>query len=238
VPSGLCHFIFASSSLPFSYSGERRKLPSQKSLALGLSCLYFQLIAAKMEEEVGSPTRRKPVPPPSPLPSPSRRNNQEASIPLASLDGNGRDTSENASTSTLLNKNSKSSPSITPSKHSEPGLLSRTIYHWWSFEIFAAVLSIGTFAAIIGILAHFDGKIAHELGNGITLNGLISALSTGLKEAFMIPICSGLSQSKWTWFSRGQGRRSKPKLEDLNTFDEASRGWLGSSVLLYELNCW
>lgn len=174
--------------------------------------------------------------------NPSRHNSQEATIPLVYLDGSGRDNSENASFSILLDKNSKPphkpNASITPLKGSESGLLSRTFHYWWSFEIFAAVLSIGTFAAIIGILVHFDGKIAHEIGNGITLNGLISALSTVLKEAFMIPICSGLSQSKWTWFSRGQGRRSKPKLEDLNTFDEASRGWLGSSVLLYELNFW
>lgn len=176
------------------------------------------------------------------MPSSSRRNSHGASIPLVSFDSRGRNSAKNAITLTVPDKHGEppgqSGATITVPKSSEPGLLSRTFHYWWTFELFAAALSIGTFAAIIGILAHFDGRIAHELGNGITLNGLISALSTLLKEAFMIPICSGLGQSKWTWFSRGRGRRSKPKLKHLNTFDEASRGWLGSSVLLYELNCW
>lgn len=47
----------------------------------------------------------------------------------------------------------------------------------------------------------------------------------------MIPVSTAISQTQWVWFSQG-----KPKpLYDLHLFDQASRGALGSLVLLWRL---
>ena len=60
----------------------------------------------------------------------------------------------------------------------------------------------------------------------ITLNSFISILGTIIKAAMVIPIAEGISQLKWLWFKK------EGVLKDIQTFDEASRGMVGSLKLL------
>ncbi|PVH83592.1 hypothetical protein DL98DRAFT_486436 [Cadophora sp. DSE1049] len=64
---------------------------------------------------------------------------------------------------------------------------------------------------------------------GITINSILSWLSTIARSALLVPITKGISQLKWTWFSSVQ------RLADLQRFDDASRGPWGSLMLLWSL---
>jgi hypothetical protein len=64
----------------------------------------------------------------------------------------------------------------------------------------------------------------------ITLNSFVAFFTTFAKAAFMIPLAETMSQWKWNWF-----REDRP-LSDFQVFDDASRGVLGSLVLLRRLS--
>ncbi|PHH93038.1 hypothetical protein CDD83_2148 [Cordyceps sp. RAO-2017] len=98
----------------------------------------------------------------------------------------------------------------------------------WSAEIASLVAAAGLVAAIVIILARYDG---HELPNwpySINLNTVIALLTLCLRAALVIVAAEVIGQSKWTWFSDGATR----PLANFQTFDEASRGLLGSFKLL------
>lgn len=62
---------------------------------------------------------------------------------------------------------------------------------------------------------------------GLTLNTIISILATGAKALLIYAIYTSIGQSRWIWFNKGQ------PLQDLQTFDDANRGPLGSTMLLF-----
>lgn len=95
---------------------------------------------------------------------------------------------------------------------------------WWP-EIIWCVFAVGLLAALIGLLKAFDGKPAPEWF--VSLNTVVAAISTICRAAMVIPVSEGLSQLKWNAFVRSQ----RP-LNDLKTFDQASRGPFGSLILL------
>lgn len=104
----------------------------------------------------------------------------------------------------------------------------RRIYaNTWTFEIVTMAFSIACFVAIIAILVVFDGNILSPLPYGLTLNAIVSTLATGAEGALVCVLASALSQLKWRWF---QQRR---RLYELQIFDDASRGALGSFQLLW-----
>jgi hypothetical protein len=106
---------------------------------------------------------------------------------------------------------------------------------WWPFEIIAAVVSALAMAALIGVLYRYDGRVVQDLPLSLTLNSVVAILATVSRTALMIPVASGISQWKWSWFHpHGAILRGK-KLEDLETFDNASRGSWGSLKLLWRL---
>jgi hypothetical protein len=106
---------------------------------------------------------------------------------------------------------------------------------WWPFEIIAAVVSALAMTALIGVLYRYDGRVVQDLPFSLTLNGVVAILATVSRTALMIPVASGISQGKWSWFyPRGAILRGK-KLEDLEMFDDASRGSWGSLKLLWRL---
>ena len=60
-------------------------------------------------------------------------------------------------------------------------------YHdWWFWEILGALLSLGSTAAIIVILAVYNHQPVPALRYGITLNAMLSVLSTTAKVSFQI----------------------------------------------------
>ncbi|KAE9966432.1 hypothetical protein EG328_008916 [Venturia inaequalis] len=61
----------------------------------------------------------------------------------------------------------------------------------------------------------------------ITINALVSVLSSILKSTLLLLVGEAIGQMKWNWFKRG----SRP-LNDFEVFDSATRGPLGSFWLL------
>lgn len=101
------------------------------------------------------------------------------------------------------------------------------VFRYWRLELVSLVLAAGLIAAILGILARFNGDIVPRWPVGINLNTLIALLATILRAALMVVVSEILGQAKWSWFS------GKPRsLMGLQRFDDASRSFLGSARLL------
>ncbi|KAI1506627.1 hypothetical protein F5X99DRAFT_11280 [Biscogniauxia marginata] len=98
---------------------------------------------------------------------------------------------------------------------------------WWLFEIAAWVASALALVAIIITIAMTDGRPLPQWPMHITLNSFVSFGSTIMKAALIIPVAEGISQLKWLWFKRAGD------LDDIQTFDEASRGSWGSMKLIF-----
>ncbi|KAE8385910.1 hypothetical protein BDV23DRAFT_164216 [Aspergillus alliaceus] len=96
----------------------------------------------------------------------------------------------------------------------------------WLWEILSCVIAVASLAAIIVVLYMYDGKSIPDWPYGITLNAVISLLTTLMKAAMAFPITEALSQLKWSWFSRGN------QLSDLALLDAASRGAIGAVLVL------
>jgi len=110
-------------------------------------------------------------------------------------------------------------------------------YYGW--EILGVVVSGASIVAIALLVNHFDGKPrppweTKVYGTGrtftLTLNSLLSIISTLGSTCAMIPVTKGLGQLKYLWFLD-----KDRTLSDLDTFDSASRGKLGSAQLLWKL---
>ena len=103
----------------------------------------------------------------------------------------------------------------------------RIFTKWWLWEILAVLLSFGTFSALVTVLIVYDGRAVSALPERISLNAIVSILGTISRTSLMFSITAILCQFKWVLFS-GRSRR----LKDLQLYDEASRGPLGSLGLL------
>jgi|SRR3569833_572287 len=96
----------------------------------------------------------------------------------------------------------------------------------WVAEILAVCLSLFSLAGLAVLLAVYDNKPVFTW-NGVTLNAIVSVLSTTSKASLMLAVTESTSQWKWVLFFRG-GR----PLIDFDRIDRASRGILGSWRLL------
>ncbi|OOQ85978.1 hypothetical protein PEBR_23361 [Penicillium brasilianum] len=109
-------------------------------------------------------------------------------------------------------------------------LQSQTRAFWgasWTFEILGCLISIGFLVAIIVVLFYYDGKSMPDWPYGITLNALVSVLSTVMKATMAFILTECLAQLKWSWFRGGN------KLSDLALLDAASRGAAGAIIVLF-----
>lgn len=104
----------------------------------------------------------------------------------------------------------------------------------WIYESTAIVVSIACFVALVVVLRKSDGKEQTKwFYDRLTLNGLIALLSTFIRASMMFAVGAGLGQMKWNFFSpRGSRSWEGRRLGDLDTFDQASRGPMGSLKLL------
>lgn len=104
---------------------------------------------------------------------------------------------------------------------------------WW-MELLAIVVSLACLGANVAFLTVLNDKeykswkIARV---DFTPNTIISIIATFTKASLLLPIAEVLSQLKWLHF---QGRIQQ--LSHLQTFDDASRGPLGSLRLLWNIN--
>lgn len=97
----------------------------------------------------------------------------------------------------------------------------------WRWEILSVVGSASCLVALVGVLLGFDGK-AIFTWHGVTLNAIVSLLSTASKGALLFAVAELVSQWKWILFTG----RARP-LMDFERIDSASRGLLGSLRLMW-----
>ncbi|KAE9376344.1 hypothetical protein N431DRAFT_462185 [Stipitochalara longipes BDJ] len=100
----------------------------------------------------------------------------------------------------------------------------------WQLEILSLFITLVCFAGLIIVLQQFDNKPLPNWRSGLTLNTVVSWISTVLKTALLLPIGSCISQLSWVWFN--EQTRS---LADICFFDAASRGPWGSLKLIFRL---
>ncbi|KAL3479168.1 hypothetical protein BJX99DRAFT_222621 [Aspergillus californicus] len=120
-----------------------------------------------------------------------------------------------------------------PKPEREPGGSFRTwttlFLDTWLWEFLAIVFSLLCFAAIVCVLMIFDNKPRPDFAYGFTLNAIISILATASKSSLVYVIGECIGQLKWIWFHKAE----RKQLDDMQLFDSASRGPLGSlSVIL------
>ncbi|KAH6689082.1 hypothetical protein F5X68DRAFT_275074 [Plectosphaerella plurivora] len=113
-------------------------------------------------------------------------------------------------------------------------------FYFW--EVLGLVLSAAAIVSICIVVGYFDEKPPPVWSTNIniptretqsvslTINSLLAILATLGSTCAMIPVTKGLGQLKYVWFIQ-QDR----KLADLEMFDSASRGVLGSAQLVWKL---
>ncbi|KAI0436476.1 hypothetical protein F4803DRAFT_223442 [Xylaria telfairii] len=112
----------------------------------------------------------------------------------------------------------------------QPSILRRSS-QWandrWLFEIGALLISAATLGGIVVTLTLHADRPLPQWPFGITINALVSTLSTISKSALLMALGAAIGQRKWIRLSRGVN-----PLSDLEVYDEASRGPWGSLSLL------
>ncbi len=135
--------------------------------------------------------------------------------------------SQSAQNSSLYSLASKEKPTCDEPKTEEtPSRWARLCSNTWIFEVVTMAFSMACMAAIVVILWVYDGKELHPLPWGLTLNAIVSALATGAEACLVGVLGSAISQLKWDWFHKSR------RLYEMQIFDDASRGALGSFKML------
>lgn len=98
----------------------------------------------------------------------------------------------------------------------------------WKLEVLSWISSFLCFMAIVIILGVFRGRSLPELPLNISLNSIVALLGTFSEILFMYPVASAIGQLKWL-----RARRQRP-MNDFRLMDDASRGSLGSVLLLIQ----
>jgi hypothetical protein len=106
-------------------------------------------------------------------------------------------------------------------------LVSRLILDSWLCESVAMCFSIGCLVAIVFVVAAYDGERIPELASGVTINAIISVLSTASRASLIFVVSTAMGQLKWCWL-----RRSGRRIRDIRAMDDASRGPLGAFGVL------
>lgn len=138
---------------------------------------------------------------------------ESGSIRLSTLPTNGQKTSLPSKTQV----HSRSFPNRRPRSH------------WWWWEIAAVVFSIACMAAAVVLLANINDTRLSTWSFYFQPNTVISILTTLAKSAMLFSVSPCLSQLKWRHF---QTRPAGTPLNHLEDFEDASRGPLGSLLML------
>lgn len=103
----------------------------------------------------------------------------------------------------------------------------------WRFELLALAFSVGCILSIVAILLSFQDRPKDEWHGGpLSITGAIAIFSTGANLSAALAIGACISQYKWLHF-----RKAPHRLADLDVLEEASRGPLGSLLLLIKRPC-
>jgi hypothetical protein len=101
----------------------------------------------------------------------------------------------------------------------------------WRWDFLALCFACALLVAGIAILASYNGLALSQWHANISINTIVSTVSTVAMFTLMNPLGGALGQCKWLLFSRSQ----RP-LSHLGHLDGASRGPYGSIKLFYKRN--
>ncbi|CZR54099.1 uncharacterized protein PAC_03982 [Phialocephala subalpina] len=105
----------------------------------------------------------------------------------------------------------------------------------WSWEAASAILSLVSITALVCFLRYLQDRPQASWTFRFTPNTVISLLSTTGRSSILVTISSVIGQDKWLWYGLGKEKDhpQSTRLVDLQTFDDASRGPLGSLPLIW-----
>ena len=103
---------------------------------------------------------------------------------------------------------------------------------WWMGELFFIIINLVAFGVLILILFKYDDRPLPRFSHNFSLSCVVLKLATISKSSLLVAVASAFGQFKWLWISSKQSR-----LQDLQDFDEASRGPLGAAKLLASRKC-
>jgi hypothetical protein len=131
--------------------------------------------------------------------------------------------SEDTNTASLRDDDDSSVRTLPrPLESGKPSTMSRLL-DTWTCEIVATTFSIGCLVAITAVVGAYDGERIPQLVSGLTLNTIISVLSTAARSSLVFVVSAAVGQLKWCWL-----KRSVRQVRDIQAMDEASRGPLGA----------
>jgi hypothetical protein len=132
--------------------------------------------------------------------------------------------SEDTNTASLREEDDSSVRTLPrPLESGKPSTISRLLLDTWTCEIVATTFSIGCLVAITAVVGAYDGKRIPQLASGLTLNTIISVLSTVARSSLVFVVSAAVGQLKRCWL-----KRSARQVRDIQAMDEASRGPLGA----------
>lgn len=111
----------------------------------------------------------------------------------------------------------------------QPARAERRYLCGWVSEIVAFVVSAGVAATIPIVLCIYNHRHIPQLTGSISINAVIAVLSTVAKSSLLYALSAALGQAKWDWYGLAQ---KSSRLNDMETFDQASRGPLGAAKVL------
>lgn len=118
--------------------------------------------------------------------------------------------------------------SITPGQPLSRASWFDRLNHGWTPEIFSEALSLAFLLALVILLFELDGRPLSTWTIAVSPNAVIAVLSIASKASLIYALGQSISQLKWLHLSQ------KPdSLEDLQHYDDASRGPLGAMRLFW-----
>ena len=118
------------------------------------------------------------------------------------------------------------SPDTSGKHQSSRSLYEKHVVDGWLTELLAVLVGSVSIVGLCILLKRYDGQPAprsNAIGSvDITLNTVVSILSTIGRASLLLAVSECISQSKWNWYLS----KYKP-LKDMDTFDQASRGAWG-----------
>ncbi|KAJ0417816.1 hypothetical protein BJY00DRAFT_315607 [Aspergillus carlsbadensis] len=111
-----------------------------------------------------------------------------------------------------------------------PGCFARLV-DTWLYEFLSILFSLACMGGVAAILIIYDQEPQPSFAYGVTLNAIISLLGTASKSSLIYVIGECMGQLKWVWFYRAEKNRHQ-RLDNMQYFDGASRGPLGSLLLI------
>ncbi|KAF4809371.1 hypothetical protein CGCSCA5_v011553 [Colletotrichum siamense] len=97
----------------------------------------------------------------------------------------------------------------------------------WQPELLALIISISSFAGIVGLLVKYNGRIQPDFADQISINALIAVFSTILRATLLFVISEVIGELKWEWMEQPR------PLRDVERFINATTGPWGSLKFLF-----